>query len=629
MATQNDDAPEGHAIEKSHGKSKDMAISSKAARNAAAGARQKSKARKGANGVLLKKFESVMCDMFSTSISSNEACGEALHRLTPRYSELPPFVNDRERQELIRNAEVYWESRGLARGCCSRDEAMANGQPSTWPFDSRTSLPQCGCVRGGEKRKRPTKTKTGKDTGGVGDVHNDDRAQRKELQLANMIQCVLALLPDHVRHPDTAKIGNDGNTTFRIVDFAGGTGHLAVPLALLLPHCEVICVDLKKWSLDLLHRRVDGTSDDDGTGNDGRENSHKLPCQSGNVLKTSKVLPNLSTYHGSIQSYPHDFDIGVSLHACGEASDWTMRKCLRQEACWVVCSCCCGKLRREAGNPYVFQSTGANEKEIHYPQSKMFASLGGRNNECDAAAVADNVSNGQHLMKATMFDEIARAADYSELGDVRKPRNACRRAAKALVEWDRLLYAKECMACVDNSGETATRTNHHESNTVLTRMVPWEASPKNDILIGWFQDAYNPYRHCMINTSRQTLATTPKEDASCDVDFQVALHHLFGKNVGKDSGARRNGVISEPAGAENDQNDWTAQEAAEIESQIEQFLENSRTLSEGMVMKFPTGMGSRKRKLIHYTAESMGLRHWSEGKKELEKRVVVWKHHII
>ena len=54
-------------------------------RNAAAGSQQKTKARKGNNGVLLKKYEAVMLDMFSTKPSSTsskyEICQEALHNL--------------------------------------------------------------------------------------------------------------------------------------------------------------------------------------------------------------------------------------------------------------------------------------------------------------------------------------------------------------------------------------------------------------------------------------------------------------------------------------------------------------------------------------------------------------------
>lgn len=557
--------------------------------------------RTGANGVLLKKFETVMYDMLSpthpsTSTPVCSPCHQALAVLTPRYSQLPPRTNEVERQSLTDNARAYWLKLGLDTPCHQYDEPnnnidASNIKPSPWPFDTQTHLPSCGCVKQpnekSTKRTKTTKTKTGKDTGGVGDVIHGERAWRKEMQLFNMIECVLALLPD--RGPSTKQ-----QRAIRIVDFAGGTGHLAVPLALLLPHCKVVCVDLKKWSLDLLHRRVDGLNDEDGTEESEEQkskDSHKLPVQA-NATRTSKILPNLSTYYGSIQSYPEHFDIGISLHACGEASDWVLRKCIQKKASFVVCSCCCGKLRQEAKNPYVYQSTGVNDKEISYPQSKAFASLG--------QSCGDN-KNAQQRFTPAMFDELAKSADYSELGDVRKPRNACRRAAKSLVEWDRLLFAKERMSI----GET-----------VLARMIPWEASAKNDVLIGWFDGSTNPYRN---------LNGQAPEDAFSEVDFQTALKHLFGKDT-----RTKQSMPSDLKDTTKDQNDWTAEEEAEIQSQLEVFLsqtETSTTDDDGPnyseVLRFPTGMGSRKRKLVHYVAEKMGMRHWGEGKKDAAKIVVV------
>jgi hypothetical protein len=599
--------------------------------------------RKGANGVLLKIFETVLHDVFSsTSSSCTEICQQALHVLSPRYSKLPPFLEESEEKEIIEIARAGWwyedeeaaSSPQNVHNNCNNDDIMHHGSNGTkspplsppWPFDKSTNLPSCGCVRGGgdSTHRKPKKTKTGKDKGGVGDVYNDQRAWRKEMQLANMIQCVLALLPDHVRHQSSASHGGDGNDDeskskrkYRIVDFAGGTGHLAVPLALLLPQCEVVCVDLKKWSLDLLHRRVDGVVVENGDGDEEEITSlldkntqngqHKQPCNY-NIVQVSQKVPNLSTYLGSIQSYTEDFDIGISLHACGEASDCVLRKCLEQKASWVVCSCCCGKLRRDALNPYIFQSTGGNEKEISYPQSKTLSSF--MNATVDNDDNDDDDNNTRRVLSSERFDEIARAADYSELGDVRKPRNACRRAAKSLVEWDRLLYCKE----YDDTDNNV--------RVVLTRMVPWEASTKNDILIGWYDPSCNPYRRrgaasddtASDNTSKEDLVSDmPPDDSASQIDFQIALQHLFGGSASHENGK---GTVPDMS---CDQNDWSAEEMTEIQMQLESFV---NTGSEN-TLRFDRGMGPRKRKLIHYVAEKMNLRHWGEGKKDAEKIVVV------
>ena len=463
--------------------------------------------RKGTYGNTLKKFEATLQKMFASPSSSS------ISLLTPQYSVLPPHLPDAKRTELIENAREYWSVMGLQMPTsssshrlisantikkCGKDDHgrnadSNNSKPSPWPFDDQTALPFIGNVRQSQdpnetKSVRITpKTKTGKDKGGVGDIMHSDRAWRKELQLANMIDCVLSFI-----HIMTDNAADENKTKIRIVDFAGGTGHLAVPLALLLPECEVVCVDLKKWSLDLLRARVDGYFDV-STIQDAIGVEHES--------QATKALRNLYTYYGSIQSYSDSFDIGVSLHACGEASDWVLRKCVEKNACFVVCSCCSGKLSRDASNPYTYHSTGRNENAIRYPQSKVFSSLGQ-----DVDCRSDN-DDTHHKMTPDMFDDISKAADYSELGDLCTPRNACRRAAKSLVEWDRLLYVKECTmySC--------------KGNVVLSRMQPLEATPKNDMIIGWSDDRLNPYR----NTDISAIA----KNESCHGDFQKAMNYLF------------------------------------------------------------------------------------------------------
>ena len=54
----------------------------------------------------------------------------------------------------------------------------------------------------------------------------------------------------------TAGTTNAEPEPFRIVDFAGGSGPLALPLAALLPRCTVVIVDVKQRSLDLAAARA-------------------------------------------------------------------------------------------------------------------------------------------------------------------------------------------------------------------------------------------------------------------------------------------------------------------------------------------------------------------------------------
>ncbi|KAL7478624.1 hypothetical protein ACHAW6_004380 [Cyclotella cf. meneghiniana] len=367
---------------------------------------------------------------------------------------------------------------------------------------------------------------------------------RKEVQLANLIHCVLALASK------TYEIDRGSKHTIRIVDFAGSTGHLAVPLALLLHHCEVVCVDLKKWSL------VNGCLDDKATDQATIHKSEKA--------KATVMLPNLSTYCGSIQSYPYLFDIGISLHACGEASDWVLRKCLQQNASFVICSSCC---ERRGTRTFIIAL--------------------------------------EEMIRRYDILRITKAADYSELGDLRKPRNACQKVAKSSVEWDRILFAGEGL-------QTKDRTDFNGRNggyVVLTCMLPWEASMKNDIIIGWCNGKVNPYQ---------------LQDKSCDDDFLIPLNHLFGTIVPSLGDAQITDALDYSRECPHD---WSALEEAEIKRQMESFVQRSTSQEMGkgdtVMFLFPTGMGSRWQKLIHYAAEKMGLDHWGKGKNDREKTVVV------
>ncbi|KAL7519249.1 hypothetical protein ACHAWX_004033 [Stephanocyclus meneghinianus] len=62
----------------------------------------------------------------------------------------------------------------------------ANIFSSPWPFDDLKSA-------NSHEKIKTTKTTTGKYTGGVGDIIHAQQAWRKEVQLANLIHCVLAL----------------------------------------------------------------------------------------------------------------------------------------------------------------------------------------------------------------------------------------------------------------------------------------------------------------------------------------------------------------------------------------------------------------------------------------------------
>lgn len=406
----------------------------------------------------------------------------------------------------------------------------------SWPFDS---VPPAGQVSGSAPGQLSGK-----------------RAKRKEGQLRSLLRCIIAMLP--VKDDDKKKV--------TIVDFCGGTGHLALPLALLLPQCDVVIVDLKAASLNFVHQkarqRAKGDSRDDSTiyavynvGKDVTQHDH--------IKRQCDGIPNLYTFHGSIEKYSEGFDVGVALHACGEASDIVLRTCGAAKANFVVSSCCVGKLNRNVLNPYIYHATAENDATISYPQSCVFS----------------------NLLTSKQWDVLAKAADYSDLSELRTARNATRRTAKSLLETDRLLYMKE----------------QYGYQTCLSRMDPWESSPKNDILMGWFEghdsneSVGSPYRHSLC---RPCL--------DCNAEVQLSKEHLLSAADCKEFPC--------------DSVDWTWKEEEETTKTLEEFVNSSERKR-----IFPTGMASRHRKLVHYKAEQMGLAHWCEGKKYASKTVVVAK----
>jgi len=366
------------------------------------------------------------------------------------------------------------------------------------------------------------------------------KGQRKKLQLQSLMQCIVAMVP-----VDPGSI--------KIVDFGGGSGHLSIPLALLLPQCEVIVVDLKASSLSLVHEKAAKNTNPEASDDVFSYPEGVDVTQHDHTKRSCAGIPNLYTYHGSIESYEDKFDLGVALHACGEASDLVLRACGKAMAAVVMAPCCVGKLNRSKLNPYIYHATGSNNPTVTYPQSNAFGNL----TEAD-------------------WNALAKAADYSDWVEMRLPRNATRRTAKALLETDRLLFLSEKFGY----------------QTALTRMDPWEASPKHDVLLGWLSDDWSPFK-----------MRSPQADEACNADIQLTLQYLFDADD----------LVSDSA-------EWTISEVEMIRAQLEQFVRSS-----DRQYSFAPRMGGRLRKLIHYTAQQMGLKHWGQGKTDGDKTVFVGK----
>lgn len=218
-----------------------------------------------------------------------------------------------------------------------------------------------------------------------------ERLERKRQQLENLVNAVVSL----------AQPGD------RIVDFCSGTGHLAILLALKLPNCTIIVMENKAFSLLQAQKR-----------------SNELG------------LTNCVFYQCNIDYFVGGFKIGVSLHACGTATDIVLQQCRRVKAHFVCCPCCYGSLQPMP--------------HISYPLSKAF----------------------QKVLDTKDYLYIAHSADQAhEMGTTNcKPETTLQGLhCMSVVDTDRLLQAEEAGYQV-----------------ILTRLKPEQCTPKNHLLVGRF-----------------------------------------------------------------------------------------------------------------------------------------------
>ncbi|KAF1331232.1 Glutathione s-transferase c-terminal domain-containing protein, partial [Globisporangium splendens] len=188
-----------------------------------------------------------------------------------------------------------------------------------------------------------------------------------------------------------------------VVEFCAGSGYVALPLACLFPQCTFVLLDKKEPSLAIAGERI-----------------------------AAAGLTNVEVFCGFINEYDKPFDVGIALHACGEATDMVMQKCLDEQAAYVLAPCCVGKIKLSA---------------LEYPRSR---------------ALRDQLSRTEYqvLAKAADFGHQNTEMSHSEI-------NMRRRRCKSILESDRNMRAQEA-----------------QYQTFMFVMHPHDVTPKNDILVG-------------------------------------------------------------------------------------------------------------------------------------------------
>ena len=218
------------------------------------------------------------------------------------------------------------------------------------------------------------------------------RLKRKFEQLENLCKPVL-------------KLAKSGDV---IIDFCSGSGHLGILVAYLRPDCTVVLLENKEESLNRSKERVER-------------------------LK----LSNVKFYQCNLDYFKGDFDIGISLHACGVATDLVIQHCIRRNAVFVSCPCCYGSVH--------------DCHHITYPRSEIF----------------------RGSIKIRDYLVLGHAADQTH-----DEKNAKTR------------QGNECMAVIDTDRRLQAQEFGYKVH--LAKLVPQSCTPKNHLLVGIPTNRPNP-----------------------------------------------------------------------------------------------------------------------------------------
>eukprot|EP00941_MAST-03F_sp_MAST-3F-sp1_P001249 g1249.t1 len=235
----------------------------------------------------------------------------------------------------------------------------------------------------------------------------ENRANRKRWQTESFVGILNHLLPvvDSARPSSQQRL--------RVVDFGAGTGNFSLPLAKFFPQYDFILIEMKKVACNLIRERA----------------------AQGNLTNVYVIESKIEDLDASVE-----FDVGIAMHACGNATDLAQLACFRRNAAFVLCPCCIGKLQH---------SEEVEVLRLKHPRSMW---------------LQDSISREQ-------FEGIASLADHNALASLNTESlsfASIHKRAKTLIELDRLQSAVEL-----------------GYSTFLTKLNPLKASPKNDCIIGF------------------------------------------------------------------------------------------------------------------------------------------------
>ena len=161
-------------------------------------------------------------------------------------------------------------------------------------------------------------------------------------------------------------------------------------------------------------------------------------------------LTNVEAWHGRIEAFDRHFDICISLHACGSASDAAIEASIKVQAPYIISPCCVGKINlKENAGP---------SSMLARPRSNWLR------NQLGPAAAA-----------AALYQDIAARADRSETKATAGQRGE---------DPDGIMLSRRCKALVELDRNERAAEGGNFSTALLTLRDMDEDYAKTDVLVG-------------------------------------------------------------------------------------------------------------------------------------------------
>ena len=249
---------------------------------------------------------------------------------------------------------------------------------------------------------------------------DDARSRRKLEQIQSLLRFI---------HYEIEVLEVSTERPLTIVEFGGGSGHVALLVAYLYPRHRVILCERKEYCIQIANQRIH---------------------QSG--------LSNISIMQEEITSrWSIPFDLGITLHSCGVLTDISLSISQSHHASFVIVPCCYGQLVKPP-KEYIFVDDVEHTKqhmELYRSQSLF------------------------HRFSESLYKDIVLMADISHQPlldnseEIQSLDYNIGRTCMNIVDIDRLLHLAELQ--VERGIEVG-----------LSHLEPWTCSPKNNVLYGHF-----------------------------------------------------------------------------------------------------------------------------------------------